>query len=350
MTGKNLLAVVIITRNEARRINLVLTAILKAVRDLPGTDIMLVDSASTDGTVDIARQFPISIIQLRPDWPLTPGAGRYLGTLATSSEYILFLDGDSQIYSDWLPPALEFLRERPDAAGVGGTRDEFYVDEQGQLTGEVLHRYHVPQATRVNTLGGDGLYRRAALDKAGTFHPYLALYEEAELALRLRRAGYTLWRLPLPMVQDLPPTRGTIQEALRRFRVGFYPRAGRTLRATYKNGLAGQFTREFLMNYVMTSSYLLAGLICLLATLAGRRGWLIAWLAISVATFVVYSTRKRSVSKAFGNLVARMMVIYGLIAGFITGGQDANQYPTGVKIIQCQSELPLPPLPSKEAA
>jgi hypothetical protein len=230
------------------------------------------------------------------------------------------------------------LRRHQEAAGVGGTGEEVYVDERGQSTGEALRRYQVSKATEVNTLGGSGLYRRAALEKVGTFNPYLALYEEAELALRLRRAGYTLWRLPFPMAKHFSLPRGTLREAIRRFRAGYYPRSGRTLRVTFENGLAGQFVREFLLNYAMTGGYLLLGLASLAAALAGRREWLMAWLALSVAVFSAYSVRKRSPGKAFNALVARLMVMYGLISGFLMGGEDGGQYPTDIVVVQHQPE------------
>jgi len=317
-----------------------LAAVLKEVRSLSDTQVVLVDSASTDGTIDVASKFPISIIQLQPHWPLTPGAGRYIGTRATSSEHILFLDGDTEPYPGWILQALDFMRQHPEVGGVGGTLDEFSIDENGSPTGEVSHRYQVQVAREVKTLGGNGLYRRAALDEVGSFDPYLALYEEAELALRLRKAGFTLWRLPLPMASHFSPPRDTLREAVRRFRVGFYPRAGRTLRAAYKNGLAGQFIREFLMNYVATGSYLLLGLLAFTAMLAGRSKWMMAWLISSVVIFIAYSVRKRSPRRALSNLLARLMVVYGLIAGFFTGGQDASQYPTDVIVLRHQEEIP----------
>ncbi|MCL5256614.1 MAG: glycosyltransferase [Chloroflexi bacterium] len=334
-TDCNLLSIVIIARNEARRIGKCIESALAAASRFPETEVMLVDSASTDGTPEIAGKFAITIVQLKPEWPLTPGAGRYLGTLASHSEYILFVDGDTWIYPEFLPDALDFLEKHPTVAGVGGTREEFYVDEQGELTGEIHRRYRVREATEVPGLGGDALYRHSALNEAGTFNPYLAWNEEAELALRLRKAGYTLWRLPIAMTKHYSFPRGTYRETIRRFHVGFYPRAGRTLRATYNNGLAGRFIREFLMNYVVTGTYLFAGLLSAFSAIFDRR-WLKAWLACSGAIFVTYAIRKSSARSAFANLLARVMIVYGLVTGFFQGRQDPDQYPRDAIILQRQ--------------
>ncbi len=330
---EKLLSIVIITRNEARRIGPCIESALVAGSHFPGTEVVLVDSASTDGTLEIAREFPITILQLKPDWPLTPGAGRYIGTLATRSDYVLFVDGDTWIYPEAVGDAMAFLQEHPEGAGVGGMREEFYLDEQGGLTGEMHRRYRVSKAAKVPGLGGDALYRRAALNEAGTFDPYLAWNEEAELALRLRRAGYTLWRLPIAVTRHYSLPRGTFRETIRRFQAGFYPRAGRTLRATHNNAMAGRFVREFLMNYVITGGYLLAGLVSSALAPVDRR-WLKIWLATSGAIFATYAIRKRSARSAFANLLARVMIVYGLITGFFAGRQYAEQYPTDVTVVQ----------------
>ena len=104
------LSIVIISRNEAKNIIRCIKSALKIASLYSNTEIMLVDSASTDETIDLARAYPISIVQLQPHWPLTPGAGRYLGTLMTSGQFILFLDGDTEILPNWPSEALALTR------------------------------------------------------------------------------------------------------------------------------------------------------------------------------------------------------------------------------------------------
>jgi glycosyltransferase involved in cell wall biosynthesis len=334
----NPLAIVIITRNEARNIGRCIESALAVAARLPATEIMLVDSASTDGTIEIARKYPINVIQLQPHWPLTASAGRYLGTLTTAGQYVLFVDGDTEVFPDWVLQALGFLYRHPEVAGAGGTLEEIYTDERGQSTGEAAHRFQCSRATEVKALGGNGLYRRAALETAGTFNPYLASMEEAELALRLRQVGYSLWRLPLPMARHFSLPRETAQETIRRIRAGYYPRCGWTLRATFKNGLAGQFIRDFLPHYIITAGYLLLGLASLVAALADQGKWLMAWSATSLAVFAVYSVRKRSPGRAFNAFMGRLMIMYGLMWGFVTGGKDAGPRPAEMIVVQHQPE------------
>src|SRR5512146_1980330 len=74
--------------------------LVRSVLDDPSTverEIVLVDSASTDSTVALALEYPISVVRLRPGQPLTAAAGRYLGHLRGTGDATLFLDGDMEL-------------------------------------------------------------------------------------------------------------------------------------------------------------------------------------------------------------------------------------------------------------
>ena len=66
MNAGTSLSIVIIARNEARNIARAIESVLRAVENWPDTEILLVDSASTDETVEIARRYPINIVRLHP--------------------------------------------------------------------------------------------------------------------------------------------------------------------------------------------------------------------------------------------------------------------------------------------
>ena len=84
------LSVVVISRNEEAAIGACLKALLEKTAGLK-TEIILVDSASTDRTVEIASAFPVTIVRIEECQELSPAAGRYLGTRQASGEYIFFL-------------------------------------------------------------------------------------------------------------------------------------------------------------------------------------------------------------------------------------------------------------------
>ena len=122
------LSVVVISRNEEAAIG----ACLQALRDQTkgvATEIILVDSASTDRTVEIAGSFPVTIVRIDECRELSPSAGRYLGTLKARGKYIFYLDGDMIVIDGWVKHALAQFDD-PNVAAVGGNLYRVYPGEE----------------------------------------------------------------------------------------------------------------------------------------------------------------------------------------------------------------------------
>ena len=194
------LAVVVIARNEELFIAQTLEAVLGVASALGGAEVVLVDSCSTDRTVEIARRYPVRVVRLRDGIHTTAALGRLVGERLTQSEFVLFVDGDTEIDAAWAGAALDLLRARPEVGGVGGRLRELHYRD-GRVVSETPDVFRMTSEVpeEVDQLGGNAVYRRAALDAAGSFNPYVISYEEAELAERLRRAGQVVVRLPVPV-------------------------------------------------------------------------------------------------------------------------------------------------------
>jgi glycosyltransferase involved in cell wall biosynthesis len=83
------LSVIIITKNEAGNIQACLESVAFA------NEWIIVDSGSTDGTVEIARAFGATVIQT-PDWPGF-GAQKNRALDAATGDWVLSLDADERI-------------------------------------------------------------------------------------------------------------------------------------------------------------------------------------------------------------------------------------------------------------
>ena len=189
-------SIVIIGRNEERAIGKCIDAALSAAEQIGGAEIIFADSASTDETVAIAQSRGVRVLSLKPDWKLTPSAGRFVGSHYAQGEFVLFLDADTLVYKNFLPAAIEHFENNPDVGGVNGNLDD--LNEKGELLENIEERYDA--ATDVKWLRGPCcFYRRGALQKVGSFNPYLAVEEEAELGLRLIKNGWKLRQIPVPM-------------------------------------------------------------------------------------------------------------------------------------------------------
>jgi glycosyltransferase involved in cell wall biosynthesis len=159
------------------------------------SEIILVDSLSTDKTITIAKQYPVKIVQFENIADIGCGAAPQLGYQHAQGKYIYLLDGDMQLCEGFLTKAMQYLDENSQVAGVSGK----LVDTQ-LITSEDRRRAseysHVNSEKNVTHLGGGGLYRSAAIESVLYFsHSQLTACEELELGSRLVCKGWGLIRM-----------------------------------------------------------------------------------------------------------------------------------------------------------
>ena len=186
--------VVVIGRNEGERLRRCLES-LRAMR--PRT--VYVDSGSSDGSVTLGRAAGILVLELDSAGPFSAARARNEGLqrlLAAYPEldYVFFVDGDCEVVEGWIEKAVRFLEQRPDVAVTWGRRRERYpersvynmlcdIEWQDSPIGETKY------------CGGDSMMRVTAFRQVKGFRPDLICGEEPELCVRLRKAGWRIWRL-----------------------------------------------------------------------------------------------------------------------------------------------------------
>jgi glycosyltransferase involved in cell wall biosynthesis len=222
------LSVVIVTRNEEAGIARCIESSLSAV-DGRDAEVVLVDSASTDQTVEIASRYPITILQLDRTAERSPAAGRFIGARDTSGAFLHFLDGDMIVIDGWLDAAFEAMKD-PALAAVGGRLYRVYP-------GEALTRAHADSYVLgpIPSLGGAGLYRRSAIEASGGFNPFVKGEEERELGHRIAQRGFTILRVDVPMAYHLDKERTRAELAEK---AGHFVGVGQILRTYRGTGLA----------------------------------------------------------------------------------------------------------------
>ncbi len=319
------LSVVVISKNEEAYITRSLQSVLAAAEKIGGAEIVVVDSASTDRTVEMARSFGVRVLSLRPEWGLSPAAGRYVGFHHTSGELVMFVDADTVIDREWLQAARRYFA-LPEVAGVAGYLDD--VDEKGQLLPYVGHRS--AEVCVVDRLRGIALYRRAAMERAGTFNPYLITEEEAELGFRLRQHGFRLLQVPHPMGRHL---RGTSAHTglLRAWRLGRFKGDGLTLRYGWRAGKSLRFCFDLMrptIVFLAVCSLLVVGLGLFLAGYEQLgRPMLLLFLGLMVAIAI----KRRSLLGPVTYVITHLLILSGLISGaFTTTIKDPQSYPLDV--------------------
>jgi glycosyltransferase involved in cell wall biosynthesis len=188
-------SIVVIGRNEGER----LVACLKSIANMDSTGIAVetiyVDSASTDGSPQRAATLGARVIEVRPERP-SAALGRNAGWRAASGEFVLFLDGDTQLHPQFVRRALDAMRDRA-VAVVWGHRRESLPHQSVYVRVLDLDWVYAPGPSEF--CGGDALMRRDVLESVGGFDASLIAGEEPELCRRMRAAGRTILHIDVPM-------------------------------------------------------------------------------------------------------------------------------------------------------
>ena len=319
------LAAVVISRNEERWIEKCVRSVLAAVAAFPGAEVVLVDSCSSDRTVERARRFPIRLIELRPDAPLSPALGRVVGQSLTRSRYILFVDGDTEIDATWVRAAVNYLEQHPRIAGVGGKLAEVYYDG-GRVVGSTADLFGASeQPEEVDELGGNAVYRRGALEEVGSFNPFIVSYEESELTERLRYARQPVVRLPIVLGTHHTGPRGSLEELSRRYRDDLIRGYGQTLRLAIRQGTFYAHARR-MKRYLQFQAAVATGLLALALGLFSS-DWraAAAWTAGAAGAVILFVVRSRSLRKPFW-MIADWTVWTGpMVRGFLERPRDPRR-------------------------
>lgn len=190
------LGVVVIGRNEGER----LARCLASVRAVANR--AYVDSGSSDRSVALALQEGMSVIELTEPPHFTAARARNAGiarilSSCPTTEFLQTVDGDCEVQEGWLAVALATLRADPRLALVFGRRRERYP---GRSIYNALcdEEWNVPVGDAVG-VGGDAMFRVAALRQVNFYNAAMIAGEDSELAMRLRKCGWRLRRIDSEM-------------------------------------------------------------------------------------------------------------------------------------------------------
>ena len=315
------LSVVLISKNQAWNISRLIESVLQATSSIISKEVILVDSASTDETVEMASRYPISIVRLQPGQRLSPAIGRYTGYKRTQGEFVLFLDGDTELVPGWLPHALRVMREVANAGAVTGKVINLLPSAAGERT-PLAEKMHMDAPREVlwgsYDGGGAALYRRSVLEEVGTFNPYLKSDEEPELGLRIRHAKYRILELDRPIVHHYNAAPDDISSVLSRRRRNFLLGWGQCLRYHIADDLLWPYIKERGCWSLAAALWLVAGLVSFLRTLTvSDPMWFISWILASAVLIAAAAWRKRSLRRALVAAFHRLLMVEGLFRGFL---------------------------------
>jgi glycosyltransferase involved in cell wall biosynthesis len=183
-------SIIVPTLNEEALIGKVLQNARKVA---PGSEIIVVDGGSKDGTRKIAIKYAIV---LRAKGRV--GAARNFGARAAKNDILLFLDADTFLNKTFLERALSAFHD-PKVVGAGGRIMPERLDPLERLFFEICNLMIAASFAiqKPNLAGTCVMYRKSAFFRAGGFDETRAASEDFDLTERIAKVGKVkfLWRV-----------------------------------------------------------------------------------------------------------------------------------------------------------
>lgn len=176
-------------------------------------EIILLDNASTDGSLEIMLRFPtVRVIALEQNTGFARGNNLAIEAASQASEWIALINPDAFAAPRWLESLLDAAESNPEFDLFGSklvnAADPTLLDGTGDayhISGLVWRTAH---GISVSSMGDNdcevfapcaaaALYRRSAFEKVGGFdEDFFCYVEDVDLGFRFRSAGYRCLYLP----------------------------------------------------------------------------------------------------------------------------------------------------------
>lgn len=295
-------------------------AIESAMRAAAGFDaeVILSDSRSVDHTIEIAKRYPIRIVQLSEGSDRSCGAGAQLAFQQAKGKYFYLMDADMELDAGFVAAAIAHLEGDLKLAGVGGRLIERHaVGAQFKILAKSMETRREWLPGEVNRLDGGGLYRASAIHDVGYFADRnLHAFEEHELAARLRARGWKLARIDQHAVDHFGNQINSYKLLWRRIKSGYAAAAGEVLRCGIGQPHLSIILQD--MPHIRYGMAVIAWWLLLLATLlVPLLGFwrLLVTLGVLAAPILFLAARRGSLALGLYSLAAWNVSAWGLISG-----------------------------------
>jgi len=184
--------IVAIGRNEGERL-------ARCLASAPaGIPLVYVDSGSSDGSVERARERGAAVLELSAERPFSAARARnegfaWLRERQPGLRYVQFLDADCALASAWLERARTALEARPELAIVCGRLREAHPE--ASLYNRLCDIEWNGPLGEVPSCGGVFMARAEDYAEVGGMDPGIVAAEEDDLCLRLRERGRRVVRV-----------------------------------------------------------------------------------------------------------------------------------------------------------
>ncbi len=185
------------------------------LQDGSGSEILVVDNASGDGTAELVEELFPSVTVLRSAFNGGFGVASNLGAAAARGEYLVFLNPDTEVAPGWLAPLIDALEADrrvamvtpkilllEDRSCINTCGNDVHASGLTLCRGAGLQGDCLSEAAEVGAVSGAAFaMRRDLFQSLGGFDASFFLYmEDTDLSWRARLAGYRCECIPSSLV------------------------------------------------------------------------------------------------------------------------------------------------------
>ncbi|MCL5439035.1 MAG: glycosyltransferase [Patescibacteria group bacterium] len=235
-------SIIILTKNGGKLFKSVLNKIF--AQNYKPFEVIIVDSGSTDGTIDLVKNYPVKLVQIKPS-EFGHGKTRNFGAKLAKGEIIVFLTQDAvPLSKNWLTNLVKPL-ENKTIAGVYGRQ---IPKKNENIIDKIFYYSLYPNKQQIwvdtNCAEGDNVFSsvnsaiRRNIVKKYPFPSDIIVSEDYEWAFKVLKKGYKIFYNPRASVVH-SHSYGLIHLFRRNFDIGIsYKRIYKNRRSLklFKNG------------------------------------------------------------------------------------------------------------------
>jgi len=214
----NKVSVIIVNWNGGHFLRRCLTALMN--QTVKPHEIILVDNASKDDSLEIMRDFPsVKLIALDYNSGFAKGNNLAIKATSTDSEWIALLNPDAFADECWLEALLKAVHMHPEYNVFGsklvkagesnildGTGDAYHISGRVWRKNHGIQWSHVLESSNeiFSPCAAAALYLRSAWQQVGGLdEDYFCYVEDVDIGFRLRLAGYRCLYVPNSIVHHV---------------------------------------------------------------------------------------------------------------------------------------------------
>lgn len=188
-----------------------LDSVLAQAADTPNYDVLVVDNGSTDGSLELLREsYPQVRVEALPENTGFCHAVN-IGLRLSSSPYVILLNNDTKVKSEFIKNLCYAIENKPDAFSVSSKMlmwdNHEILDDAGDRycvfgwayargKGKPAERYSLP-CEIFAACAGAAIYRKSIFEKIGYFdEEHFAYMEDLDMGYRARIYGYRSYYEP----------------------------------------------------------------------------------------------------------------------------------------------------------